>query len=114
MLGTTLIVAPAADAQAVHDLINGAQSDGQGGFTVPCTLTDSVALQFGGQTFAIDPRDIAFTPVDPNDPTGDCVSGITSGDIGGPEEWLVGDVFLKNAYFSTDVSKNTVSLAKLV
>ncbi|PPQ83461.1 hypothetical protein CVT25_007052 [Psilocybe cyanescens] len=112
--GTTLIVAPAADAQAVHDLINGAQSDGQGGFTVPCTLTDSVALQFGGQTFAIDPRDIAFTPVDPNDPTGDCVSGITSGDIGGPEEWLVGDVFLKNAYFSTDVSKNTVSLAKLI
>ena len=26
----------------------------------------------------------------------------------------VGDVFLKNAYFSTDVTKNTISLAQLV
>ncbi|KDR78920.1 hypothetical protein GALMADRAFT_244580 [Galerina marginata CBS 339.88] len=111
--GTTLMVLPAADAQAIHDQIQGAKSDGQGGFTVPCTLTDSVALTFGGQEFAIDPRDIAFQPVDANDPQGDCVSGITSGNIGGATEWLVGDVFLKNAYFSTDVSKNTVSLASL-
>ena len=29
-------------------------------------------------------------------------------------EWLVGDVFLKNAYFSVDVGKNAISLAKLV
>jgi len=111
--GTTLIVVPANDAQTIHSNIKGAQSDGQGGFTVPCTLQDSVAFTFGGQEFTIDPRDIAFQPVDPNDPQGDCVSGITAGDIGGPDEWLVGDVFLKNAYFSTDVSKNTVSLAKL-
>jgi hypothetical protein len=112
--GTTLMVVPAADAQTIHNQITGAKSDGQGGFTVPCTTTDSVALTFGGKAFAIDPRDIAFTPVDPNDPTGDCVSGISAGQIGGATEWLVGDVFLKNAYFSTNVDKNTVSLAKLV
>lgn len=112
--GTTLMVVPAADAATIHAQITGAKSDGQGGFTVPCTTTDSVALTFGKQEFAIDPRDIAFTPVDPNDPTGDCVSGISSGQIGGADEWLVGDVFLKNAYFSTNVDKNTVSLAKLV
>jgi len=112
--GTTLMVLPAADAQTIHNQIQGAQSDGQGGFTVPCNLTDSVALTYSGQVFAIDPRDIAFSPVDPNNPSGDCTSGITSGNIGGATEWLVGDVFLKNAYFSTDVSKNTVSLAKLV
>ena len=63
---------------------------------------------------AIDPRDIAFLPVDNNDPTGDCFSGISSGQIGGANEWLVGDVFLKNAYFSTDVTDNTLSLANLV
>ncbi|GLB40508.1 putative peptidase A1 family protein [Lyophyllum shimeji] len=112
--GTTLIIAPAADAAAVHKNIQGAKSDGQGGFTVPCTTTASVALTFGGTTFAIDPRDIAFQPVDPANPNGDCISGISSGQIGGATEWLVGDVFLKNAYFSTDVTKNTVSLAKLV
>jgi len=112
--GTTLMVLPPADAQTIHNNIQGAASDGQGGFTVPCTLTDSVALTYNGQAFTIDPRDIAFSPVDASDPTGNCTSGITSGQIGGATEWLVGDVFLKNAYFSTDVSKNTVSLAKLV
>jgi len=112
--GTTLMVLPAADAQTIHDNIQGAASDGQGGFTVPCTLTDSVALTYSGQVFTIDPRDIAFSPVDASDPTGNCTSGITSGQIGGATEWLVGDTFLKNAYFSTDVTQNTVSLAKLV
>lgn len=89
LLGTTLIVAPDADAQAVHAAIPGAQSDGQGGFTVPCNTKASVALTFGGKAFAIDPRDLAFQPVDPNDPNGDCVSGIAAGNIGGANEWLV-------------------------
>ncbi|GJE85515.1 acid protease [Phanerochaete sordida] len=112
--GTTLVIAPDADAAAVHAAIPGAKSDGQGGFTIPCTTTASVALTFGGQSFAIDPRDLLFAPVDPTDLTGDCVSGISSGQIGGATEWLVGDVFLKNAYFSTDTGKNQISLAKLV
>jgi len=111
--GTTLIVAPPNDAAAVHQLIQGSASDGQGGFTVPCTTNASVALSFSGTSFAIDPRDIAFQPVDANNPNGDCVSGISSGEIGAATEWLVGDVFLKNAYFSVDVGKNAISLAKL-
>lgn len=97
--GTTLIVAPPSDAAAVHAAIQGAASDGQGGFTVPCTLSDSVALAFGNQTFNIDPRDIAFLPVDATNPTGDCVSGISSGQIGGATEWLVGDVFLSKLIY---------------
>ncbi|TDL16982.1 acid protease [Rickenella mellea] len=111
--GTTLIIAPAADAAAVHAAIPGSASDGQGGFTIPCTTSTQVALSFGGQSFAIDPRDMVFAPVDPNNLAGDCVSGISSGQIGGAQEWLVGDVFLKNAYLSTDVGKNQISLAKL-
>lgn len=112
--GTTLIIAPPADAAAVHAAIPGSASDGQGGFTIPCTSTAQVALTFTGQDFAIDPRDLLFAPVNPNDPTGDCVSGISSGQIGGATEWLVGDVFLKNVYFSSDVTKNQITLAKTV
>jgi len=113
--GTTLIVAPVADATAVHALITGSTSDGQGGFTVPCTFNQSVALTFGGTVFAIEPQDIAVQPVDANDPTGDCTSGISGGSFGTSDtEWLVGDVFIKNAYYSTDVGKNQISLAKLV
>ena len=87
--GTTLIIAPPADAAAVHATIPGAKSDGQGGFIIPCTTTASVALTFEGQAFAIDPRDMAFLPVDPNNLKGDCVSGIMSGQIGGANQWLV-------------------------
>ncbi|KAF8591109.1 aspartic peptidase A1 [Ramaria rubella] len=112
--GTTLVIAPPQDALAVHQLIPGAASDGQGGFIVPCTTNASVALTFGGQSFAIDSRDLATLPLNPQDPTGNCTSGISSGAVGGGDEWLVGDVFLKNAYFSTDVTNNEISLAKFV
>ncbi|KAG8696701.1 hypothetical protein FRC09_008314 [Ceratobasidium sp. 395] len=112
--GTSLIIAPPADAAALHKQIPGAKSDGQGGFTIPCTTDTLVSFKMGNQDFAIDPRDLTFVPVDQNNLKGDCVSGIMSGQIGGAQEWLVGDVFLKNAYFSHDVSKNAITLAKLV
>jgi hypothetical protein len=112
--GTTLIIAPTADAEAVHAMIPGSKSDGQGGFTIPCTTTTVVSMTFGGQAFDINPTDLLFTPVDPNNLQGDCISGISTGQIGGPLQWLVGDVFLKNAYYSTNVGKNQISLAKLV
>jgi hypothetical protein len=110
--GTTLIVAPEADATAVHIAIPGAKSDGKGGFVIPCTTSTQVSLTFGGREFTIDSRDLIFAPVDANNLQGDCISGITSGSIGGDTQWLVGDVFLKNAIFTTDVSTNTISLAK--
>ncbi|EPT01339.1 hypothetical protein FOMPIDRAFT_1023268 [Fomitopsis schrenkii] len=112
--GTTLIIAPQADADAVHAAIPGAQSDGQGGYTIPCTSNTSIALGFGGALFAINPVDLLFTPVDPNDPTGDCVSGISAGEIDGATTWLTGDVFLKNVYLSVNQNKNQISLATLV
>jgi hypothetical protein len=110
--GTTLIIAPPLDAEAIHQAIPGAKSSEQGFFTVPCNLNASVAFTFGTTSFEIDARDLAFAPLDPG--AQDCVSGISAGNFGGPTEWLVGDVFLKNAYFSHNVDKNTISLAKLV
>ncbi|KAH7911340.1 acid protease [Hygrophoropsis aurantiaca] len=109
--GTTLILAPAQDATAIHQMLGGSCDQQQ--CTISCTTASSLALSFGNASFAIDPRDLAVLPLDPNDPTGDCMSGIQAGSVGGANEWLVGDVFLKNAYFSTDVSKNQISLAKL-
>jgi len=110
--GTTLIIAPTRDAVAVHQAIPGSASDGQGGFTVPCNTNASVALKFGNRVFTIDPRDIAFAQISRGSNT--CVSGIASGTIGTATQWLVGDVFLKNAYFSHNVDTDTISLAKLV
>jgi len=112
--GTTLIIAPSNDVTAVHAKIPGAKSDGQGGFTIPCTNTAVLSMTFGGQQFDINPLDLLFTPVDPNNLQGECISALAAGQIGGPLQWLAGDVFLKNAYYSTNVDKNTITLAKLV
>jgi hypothetical protein len=114
--GTTLVLAPAADAQKIHDAIPGAKSDGMGGFTVPCTTKATVSFNFGGSVFTIDPRDLVTAPVNDDDPTGDCVSGIVADTVSddGPTQWLVGDVFLKDVYFSTNVDKMSISLARLV
>jgi hypothetical protein len=84
-----LLIAPSSDAQAIHAAIPGSKSNGQGGFTVPCTTTAQVALTFGGTSFAIDSRDIAFAPIDPNNPTGDCVSGIGTVNFLAEHQWLV-------------------------
>lgn len=92
--GTTLMVLPAEDAATVHSNIPGAVQDSRGGFRIPCTNTVKVGLTFGGKTFEINPVDLTFQPVGRN-PKGLCISGISVGTVGGPTEWLVGDVFLK-------------------
>lgn len=113
--GTTLMALPQSDVEAIHKNIPGAKDIGNGTFSIPCTTNSSVALTIGKQSFPIDPRDIAFLPVNANDPTGDCLSGISASQVNeqDPNQWLVGDVFLKNVYFSTNVGKNTIQLAKL-
>jgi hypothetical protein len=95
-------------------------------------MTTVISLTIGGHAFSIDPRDIAFFPVEPGSDI--CVSGIGIGGVGpfySDTDWLVrlpktffflflsidvpfqaGDVFLKNVYFSTDESKDQISFAK--
>ena len=71
-----LIIVPPADAFAIHAAIPGSRPDGQGGFVIPCDTDAVVAFTFSGQSFAIDPRDLPFIPLNGNDPTGECQSGI--------------------------------------
>jgi len=113
--GTTLVLAPAADAKVIHDGIPGAKSDGIGGYTLPCKTNVTVSFTFGGGLFTIDPRDLVTSPVNADDPTGECVSGIVADTITGDStsQWLLGDVFLKDVYFSTNVNKMSISLARL-
>ncbi|KAF5367125.1 hypothetical protein D9758_003998 [Tetrapyrgos nigripes] len=113
--GTTLLIVPNEDAKAIHGNIPGARLDSNtGAYKVPCTTNVSVTLSFGGRQFSIDPRDIAWNPVDRGNPEGDCFSGIHGGNFGlGPGHWLAGDTVLKNLYFSTNVDTDTISLASL-
>ncbi|PWZ02381.1 acid protease [Testicularia cyperi] len=111
--GTTLIVAPESDADAIHAAIPGSAADGQGGYTIPCTTSAQVTFTFGGTAFPIDTRDLLFLPLDENDLTGDCVSAISAGDVGQRNQWLLGATFLKNVYFATNSQADAIGLGML-
>jgi hypothetical protein len=111
--GTSLMVAPQADAEAVHARIPGSKSDGQGGFTIPCNTTATVSFKFGGQDWPLLARDMIFVPLNENDPNGDCVSALGGGTVGQANEWLVGAAALKRLYFATNAEKNVIGLGKL-
>ncbi|KAG6894550.1 hypothetical protein C0992_005661 [Termitomyces sp. T32_za158] len=93
--GTTLIVAPPADVNALHAQLPGAYFHNDTNYwTLPCVTPKggkSPALEFkiGGRKFSIDPRDLLFLPVDDAHPEGNCTTGISAGIPGGPNEWLV-------------------------
>jgi hypothetical protein len=72
--GTTLLAVPTKDAAAIHAKIPGAKLQSSGHYTIPCNTTTSVALNFGGKSFPINPKDLVFAT---NGATsGDCISGI--------------------------------------
>lgn len=111
--GTSLIVAPKDQADAIHNAIDGAKSDGQGGYTLPCTTNKQLSFTFSGQTYTMDSRDLLFSPSDSNNLQGTCVSAVSAGDNGVNGGWLLGASFLKNVYFATNSKTNQVALGKL-
>ncbi|KZP31823.1 aspartic peptidase A1 [Athelia psychrophila] len=112
--GTTLLVGPPADVKAIHAAIPGSRSTNGVDWIIPCTTTSVLSLSFGGQDWTVDARDLSFLPVDLANPKGDCTSAISGASpFGGATEWLVGDVFLKNVYLSTNADTNQISLARL-
>ncbi|WVQ62327.1 uncharacterized protein L199_000466 [Kwoniella botswanensis] len=86
--GTSLMIAPPADAAAFHAQINGAADVGGGMFSIPCTIDQEITMTFGNVAFQIDVRDLLFQPLS-NDLTGDCLSSISAGTIKDDVTWLL-------------------------
>ncbi|KAF9492362.1 acid protease [Pleurotus eryngii] len=123
--GSTLLVAPKVDVSAIHMLIPGSLYTGTR-WIIPCTTNATISLVISGQEFPIDSRDLLFLPLNMGRLKGYCWSSISEmqgvskpkgtniGKTGGKTtSWLVGDVFLKNVYFSTNLDRDTISIARL-
>nr|GAT46207.1 predicted protein [Mycena chlorophos] len=106
--GTTLLLMPEADAVAVHQQIPGAQQK-NGQFTIPCDTKATVSLTFGGKNFDINPSDLVAPKNKPSPGNCDSKIGVSAQSS---TQWVVGDTFLQNVYFSTNIDENTVTLAK--
>jgi cathepsin D len=108
--GTTLIVAPTADAAKLYQSVPGSASAGDGYYTYPCKSPPSVSLTFGGKNFAISPDTFSLGEVSSS--SSQCVGGIVGEDIGA-DSWIVGDVFMRNVYTKFDLGKSEVAFAEL-
>lgn len=110
--GTTLVVAPTAQAKALYKAIPGSKDAsktiGDGFYTFPCSSSQTVSLTFGGKAFSISPQLFNLGRVSKS--SSDCVGGIVGADYG---FWIVGDVFLQNVYSVFDLGSNRVGFATL-
>lgn len=103
--GTTLIGGPTADVNNFWAAIDGSEQieSMDGFFSFPCDTELSVAMSFGGQSWAINPADMNLGRL--SRASNQCLGGIfdlTQGSSivsgGGNPNWVIGDVFLKNVY----------------
>ncbi|KAI9771273.1 MAG: hypothetical protein M1840_002243 [Geoglossum simile] len=101
--GTSMVLLPPNDAAKIHSLFPQMKQDGES-FQLLCSSTQSILFTLGGATYAIPPKDYLGRSIDGQY----CASNIIGRQTFGKDQWLIGDIFLKNVYSVFDLDKNLV------
>lgn len=102
--GTSFVILPPEDAQRLHGLIPQSQQVGEI-FNIPCSSTASVQIRISGVSYSITSKDYIGNPIEGG---ALCSSNIIGRQTFGPDQWLLGDVFLKNVYTIFDFDQNRI------
>ncbi|KAL5114300.1 hypothetical protein ACEQ8H_007820 [Pleosporales sp. CAS-2024a] len=103
--GTSFILMPGSDALSIHSQIPGFQQNGET-FSVPCDTAAIIHFTFNKQDYKISTTDWRGGKLD----SGLCRSNIIGRQAFKENQWLVGDVFLKNVYSVFDVDGRRIGL----
>ncbi|TCD61595.1 hypothetical protein EIP91_008181 [Steccherinum ochraceum] len=96
-VGTSGIFGPYQDVTRMFAQIDGARLVSDGQWAVPCDANETIAFQFGGTTFALEPTDYLIGPIDSNPDL--CLSWprATAPSSDGVD-WQLGSAFMRTVY----------------
>lgn len=101
--GTSIIFMPPNDANKLLSKLPGLKQDGEN-FECSCTATDPIQFTFNGVTYGLGPIDY----LGPKGTDGLCALRIIGRQAFGPDQWLLGDNFLKTVYSVFDFDQNRI------
>lgn len=102
--GTSFMLLPPNDAKTLHDRIpNSVQASD--GFQVPCSSSMPIQITISNFVYNVSSKDYIGSPVNGGSM---CSSNIIARQTFGPDQWLLGDVFLKNVYTVFDFDRNRI------
>lgn len=102
--GTSLILLPEDDAKSLHSLISGSEGSDEY-FFIPCDTKAKIQVAFSDTKFTISPKDYIGREASRK---GLCYSNIVGRQILDDNQWLMGDVFLKNVYAVFDFDESRI------
>lgn len=109
--GTTMIIGDPVGIANLFNAIDGAQSDGEGSYTIPCKMNTPVSMNVGGKEVRISPASFNLGPVSQGSDR--CMAGAAADASLTSDFWIIGDVFLQNVYTAWDVGSSRIGFATL-
>lgn len=101
--GTSFILMPPEDAKKLHESFPDSRQTREV-FEVPCSATAELRFSFAGIQVNVSAKDYVGPET-----TGDfCSSNIIGRQLFGPDQWLLGDAFMKNVYSVFDFDQSRI------